>query len=349
MRRHLAAIVSGLLLVCGVAHAAEGGAWSDKLKLGGDFRYRLETISDDSKTDADGDTYTQMRHRIRTRLYLDAAVSDALSFRLSLATGGTTDPVSTNQTLDGDFANKGVAIDMAYADVHPASLKGLSILLGKMKTPFVAPGKSELLWDGDLTPEGLALRFSSPVGSAKLFANAGYLWVDEIKDDSDVMLMGGQAGLSAKLGTLDLTAGLGYFTYTEVELYNIMQVMAQIGTKLGTMPASLFVDFASNGEADDDNTGMVFGMGLGKKKAPGSWDLMAYYQSLEANAVNPAFCGSDFGGGGTDASGVVVSAGLQVMKDADLGLTYFLNKRGIGEGGAETDYGRMQLDFAFKF
>ncbi len=80
MKRVLACALLGLLVASGVARAGEGGSWSDKVKLSGDFRYRLETISDDSKTNAEGDTYTQVRHRIRARLYLDAAVSHSLSF-----------------------------------------------------------------------------------------------------------------------------------------------------------------------------------------------------------------------------------------------------------------------------
>lgn len=349
MRRYLACAVVGLLVAAGVARAGEGGSWSDKVKLSGDFRYRLETISDDSTVNAEGDTYTRMRHRIRARLYLDATVSDALSFGFSAATGGTSDPVSTNETLDGGFTNKALAIDLAYADVHPAGVKGLNLLLGKIKTPFVVPGKSGLIWDGDLTPEGVALKFAAPMGGAKAFASAGYLWVDEVGADSDIMLMGGQGGVTAKLGGAEVTGGLGYYTYTEIELFNILEVMAEVGMELGGMPASVFADYVTNGEADEENTGMMFGFGLGKKKDPGSWDLKYYYQELKVNAVNPAFCGSDFGGGGTDANGHVISAGLRVMKDADLGLTYFLNKRGIAEGGAETDYGRMQLDFACKF
>jgi hypothetical protein len=349
MRTYLACAVVGILVVAGMARAGEEGSWSDKLKLSGDFRYRLETIADDSKLNDEGDTYTRMRHRIRTRLYLDAMVSDAVSFGFSLATGDATDPVSTNQTLDGGFTKKAILLDLAYADLHPATLKGVNLVLGKMKNPFVAPAKSELIWDGDLTPEGLALKFGSPMGAAKLFANAGYLWVDEVGADSDVMLIGGQGGVAAKLGAMDLTVGAGYFTYTEIEMYNMLEVMAEVGMKLGEMPATIFADYVSNGEAEDDNTGMLFGFGLGKKKNPGSWDLKYFYQELQANAVNGDLCGSDFGGGGTDANGHVISAGLRVMKDADLGLTYFLNKTGIAEGGDETDYGRMQLDFAFKF
>ncbi len=350
MKRVLACALLGLLVASGVARAGEGGSWSDKVKLSGDFRYRLETISDDSKTNAEGDTYTQVRHRIRARLYLDAAVSHSLSFGFGAATGGA-DPISTNETLDGGFTNKPLSIDLAYADVHPASLKRLNLILGKMKNPFLTPGKSELIWDGDLTPEGIAARFTATAGAAKAFANAGYLWVNEVLADSDTMLVGVQGGVSTRLGKVDLSAGGGYFTYTEIDEYDLHELFAEMGMKLGNMPVSLFADYVSNSKSDKDNTGIMTGFGIGKKKDPGSWDLKVYYQELQKKAVKGEFCGSDFGGGKTNANGFVLSGGLRIMKDADLGFTYFANKKYISENDNkdEADYGRMQVDFGFKF
>ena len=48
-------------------------------------------------------------------------------------------------------------IDLAYFDWHPERVEGLNVIGGKMENPFYAPGKTELLWDGDLRPEGVAL------------------------------------------------------------------------------------------------------------------------------------------------------------------------------------------------
>jgi hypothetical protein len=56
---------------------------------------------------------------------------------------------------------------------------------------------------------------------------------------------------------------------------------------------------------------------------------------------------SDRWGGGTDGKGHKVYAKYQIMKNLQLGGTYFKDDKGIAKGG--TDYDRMQLDLVAAF
>ena len=58
--------------------------------------------------------------------------------------------------------------------------------------------------------------------------------------------------------------------------------------------------------------------------------------------------GSDFGGGGTDATGHIIKAKYAVSKNIFLGGTYFMNRINPFSLPVE-DYDRLQLDVEFKF
>jgi len=359
-------IIAGILGgVCLLANSTSA-AWTDHVKVSGDLRYRHEYID---KQDSDSRT----RHRIRGRLSITGEVNDWIDLHVRLASGSS-DPVSTNQTLNDGFSSKSLYLDKAYFDVHPTD--HFHFLGGKMGNPFFKPMKSELIWDGDLTPEGLALTTSFGSGPVSFFINAGGFWVEERKADDDSMLFGGQLGARFKLGENGkLVAGGSVFSYTEAEGwapyvdagdsfgnstttkddgdliyatdFTEVEGFVEFSTKFGNVPFYLFGDYVVNTDADEDDTGYLAGFQIGKAKAQWSWQLQYNYRSLEADAVVGAFTNSDFGGGGTNADGHMISAGLAVAKNWSIGVTYLMNT--IDPDGAELDYNRAQLDLKFKF
>jgi len=123
--------------------------WSDRIRLDGDFRYRYERIDPEFSD-------TRTRSRIRARANIKADVADNVEIGFGLATGGE-DPVSTNQTLGGGGTSKGVVLNLAYVDWE--ATEGLHLIAGKFKNPLTRVGGQPLTWDGDWTPEGLALKF----------------------------------------------------------------------------------------------------------------------------------------------------------------------------------------------
>ena len=111
------AIVAGAVMAAGIAGMgmaqtsaplistpAVVKSWADAITMKGDLRYRFETITDDSKLNADKEAYTRYRNRIRARLGAEAKCNDNLKAAIGLTTdegAAAGDPISGNQTLTG--------------------------------------------------------------------------------------------------------------------------------------------------------------------------------------------------------------------------------------------------------
>ncbi|MCX5896127.1 MAG: putative porin, partial [Proteobacteria bacterium] len=154
--------------------------WVRKTKLTGDFRlrYQWENRQVDSTSNSD---YDRNRGRFRVRLGIETEVAKDLKFLFGLASGSN-DPRSTNQTFSNTSDKKQINIDYAYVDYAP--YKWLKVQGGKMKNPIYKI--SELMWDEDINPEGVAGEFTWNINeSLDLFLNAGVFVVDEYAKDSN--------------------------------------------------------------------------------------------------------------------------------------------------------------------
>jgi hypothetical protein len=286
---------------------------------------------------------------------------------VQLATGGgSNDPRSTNQTLGDGLDRKDVAIDLAY--LNWKATDALNIQLGKMPQPWVRVGS--YFWDGDITPEGGSIGYSS----GPFFASAFGYWLAERSSASESTLAGGQLGFKSDFGATKLTGAIGYYDVgaiqgalttaspffegpqgNTVDLggrlvndFNMMEALLQAEMKVGTLPLTLFADYIQNQDADELDTGMSFGATLGKASNPGTWEFGYVYQSMEKDAQFGQFLDSDFGGGVTDTDGSVFKIGFAPAKNWVLNGTYFLNKRNV-DVGTEIDYDRYQIDLNYKF
>lgn len=134
--------------------------WLKGLKAKGDIRMRYEPASNSRATSADVN-----RFRFRLRWGLEKEFNDEFRAGFRLASGGTTDPTSTNQSFDSAFANKTITIDQAYAIYNPqwaliGPISDVEIGVGKVANPL-SDIHSWLTWDGDVTPEGLYQKVTS--------------------------------------------------------------------------------------------------------------------------------------------------------------------------------------------
>jgi hypothetical protein len=359
-----AALSSALLLLASAAPAADTDSWVDRIAFKGDVRLRYEMIDLDQAENVN-------RMRFRTRFGFSAKVSDDVKFVLRLATGGG-DPVSTNQTFDDGFSKKDIGVDQAYIDWRINDK--LNFFGGKMKNPLFRAGGVPLVWDGDLNPEGLALAYKSGV----FFGTVGGFSAEERSTGDDSLLYVAQAGATFPVGdAASLTAGAGYFAYTNtignlpfyngrakgntVELvgttqpvgtyvyeYKNTEVFAQLDTRFGDWPFKIFAHATQNNEVSTGDTAYAFGVTLGAAKGEGDMEFSWIYQDLEADSVIGTFSDSDFGGGGTNASGHILNARYAVSKKIALGGTLFVNEVNQASGPA-LDYNRVQLDIEFKF
>ena len=333
-------------------------AVAPNVRLSGDLRYRHESINEE-------DVAERHRHRIRARFGVTADVAENVRVGLQLASG-TDDPISANQDLDTGFNRKRIGIDRAFFTWE--ATEQLAFTGGKMANPFFRPGAHHLIYDSDLNPEGLALRYSR----GSWFANYAGLWVEERSAADDSIMLGGQVGYRHALdGGMRITAGIGYYDYLETQGqtpfwdgeavgnrvdaagnylndFNIAQLFGELNFKAGELPLTVFADYAVNTEVDEVDTGFALGGSVGEVTGPRTWRIGYAYQDLEADAVIGTFTDSDWAGGGTDGKGHVVEFNYGFRDRLVLGFRYFLNDRGE-DAGNEHDFNRFMADVQFTY
>lgn len=223
-------------------------SWVENIKFYGDFRYRYEYIDWDTSA---GKNVDRDRNRIRARIGMKARVNDEFAFDLRVATGSS-DPVSTNQTLgaedEKEFGSREIWLDRAYVTYTPASIEGLTVLAGKFGTPFYRAGGNQLIWDDDLNPEGVAVQYTRKLSdNTSAFGNFGYMIVEENKNgDYGLELYGIQGGLEHVFDDSTLTYGAGYFEYANTQGHAVLGNGAEGNTTM-SVPTGNFVFDPSTG------------------------------------------------------------------------------------------------------
>ncbi|HLP76158.1 MAG TPA: putative porin, partial [Candidatus Paceibacterota bacterium] len=172
--------------------SASGSKWKisapiKNVELFGDVRLRFE---DRGAEDQFGGRLDLQRMRYAVRLGLRGQAYDDFYYGLRLDTSAN--PRSSWVTLgsstggtpyQGPFGKStgGIGVGQVYLGWKPTSW--LEITAGKMAQPLYT---TSMIWDGDVTPEGLAEHFTWTVGEADLFANFGqFLYQDTNPTKSD--------------------------------------------------------------------------------------------------------------------------------------------------------------------
>lgn len=354
-------------------------AWIENMKFYGDFRYRHEHI--DAEQNGGGNAQGRDRHRVRARVGLTARINDEWTFDFRLATGSSDSANSTNETLGDAFSSDDIWLDRAYLAFTPGSMNGWTFLFGKMANPFVTVGDSQLIWDGDVTPEGIAFTYDKALNErTDLFVVGGGMWVREEGGDADSSLWGIQGGLKHAFESGDkLTWGASYYKYGNVkdeELfdgaagnsfytigvppddvdyylydYELVELFGQYDTTLAEMPLAVYGDYVVNTASGvNEDTGWLVGTRLGKAKKPGTWDAGYEYRDSEKDSVVGVLTDSDFVDGGAEGKGHKFSFNYALATNVKLGFTYFLVDRDAGgDDRRDDDYQRMQFDIGVKF
>lgn len=344
-----------------LAAGAFAGDWTETMKLSGDFRYRHEQFDVEGKQ-------LRNRQRLRARLDLIATPEENLLFGIRLTSGGD-DPVSSNQTMGDGFTSKSIVLDRAYF-TWTESNSNLRVSGGKMGNPFYLPAKSELIWDSDVSLEGVAVKHVHDAGDTKIFVHGGGLWVEERKSTDNAGLFGGQAGIEHSFDGAKVVVGAGYLDYTDLmgPLYDddffgntndgdeddprfmsdfaLVEFFAVLGFEAGDLPVTVFTDVVTNQDADEHERAYMYGVKLGKTKKPGSWELKYNYREVQADAVMGALTDSDFRGGGTDAKGHEFGFGYQLSSKAKFATSFFVNEVELDN---PYDFKRLMVDLKFKF
>ncbi len=192
-------------------HKKNAPKWIEQLAVSGDFRLRADYISPEENLNQ-ADT---LRYRMRLRLGVDTEFNDWASLGLRFVSGDA-DPVSANQTFTDTFRKKPISIDMVYVNLQLPHSDAMRVLGGKMPIPIWQPRfASPMVYDPDVTPEGLAEQFHLKFGDNQqyqLFANFGQFAVKEFSADAnDTYLFDFEGGAQAQGRHVGATIAGGYY------------------------------------------------------------------------------------------------------------------------------------------
>jgi hypothetical protein len=353
-------------------------AWVQNIKLKGDLRLRFQTKHDKTTGDVTKDTNIG---RIRMRLGLEAKINEKLKAGIGIATGSG-DPRSTNISFGGYNSKKTLVLDYGYAKYSPFSW--LNLVGGKMLLGDTLWEPTDLIWDGDITPEGAILQFNKKLGSkAGLFLNTGALIVDtDTSSDHDTpmayiiqpgatyklndsMSLKGAVSLqsfsnvknhtsssySGASNTGNTTAGSSSYTYN----YQMINPALEISIKepfkaigLNVESLKLLGEYVNNLDVSDGASGFSCGFKLGNSKVEkwGDWQVKYIYAMLGRDAVLDVLPDSDRYSGKTGVRSHEVELQYGLGKNTFLGVDVYRSWRTFGAKAPET---LVQIDWNMKF
>jgi hypothetical protein len=337
-------------------------AWATKTQFKGDVRVRQETINIDGQTNSQD----KDRQRIRARLGAYTEINPQVSTGIRIATGGSSDARSTNQDLDGYFVKKDLWLDLGFIDYAPTAVKNLHVIGGKMNQPWVSMG--DVIWDGDINPEGLAATYSYPLGGkTELFGSAGYYTLKDNIDGEgtqfrhDLSMTAGQLGARfSPTDNLKVTLGGSVYAFDNdkdsaalrvngntTNEFRLYEGFGQIDVSGLAVPLALYGQYIVNNDStDDQDTAWLAGV---KTKVFG-FGLDYNYRDTQRNAVVGAFTDSDFANGTTGSRGHKFKVGYEIDKNFSVGATYFLTKADYAVASQrDADANTLQLDVEAKF
>ncbi len=299
-----------------------------ELETSFDFRVRYEYTNDESQSEK------RRRNRVRARLSAEYFANERLRIKVRLATAEA-NTTGANQTLGHGFSLSDAGMDQLFIDY--ALTDNSSFFLGKMSNPFFKPNKSQLVFDGDYNPEGVAMSFNKD----NYFGNIGLIKFDEGSSKA-VNMSGFQIGKNTKISSqTSYKIALAQYNFDNIKgrpatditwngqifgnpvdtnnnylnNYNVTNLSAEIKTKLGV-----------------DSIPTIF------------WRVTYLYKDAEKNAVFGALVDSDFGGGGVDHKGHQLNVGYNLSKKLSIEFTWFDNKKKM-----DIDYRKAFVDLKYKF
>jgi hypothetical protein len=300
------------------------------LNLYGDFRGRYEYFS------SENDAYvTRNRFRYRLRAGLTYTMFDQFEagFRLSSSEASGSfggDPISGNTTFSDNGSKKFLYLDQAYGRWYALKTPEwtTALTIGKMDNPFVF---SDLVFDGDYTPEGASVQFGHTFNDQHTVRfNGGAFVLDELSAAaSDPYLFGAQVRWDAKWSPkVASSAGVAGLALQNPEYlpngnvpnvnrgntrnaagapqYNFNPIVTDLALTYtvdrvplypGAFPIKVGGDYMVNPATPSsvDNYGYSAGITFGKAGKKGTWEVGYTYKWLGSDAWWEELVDSDFG------------------------------------------------------
>ena len=360
--------------------SANQSSWINNLKPSGDFRFRFQ---DDHPL---GYGTNRDRVRIRLRGRIEPKISEDIRVGVGIGTGFNNNNLdnltdkdiarSTNQTLGDGFSKKSISLELGYAEYTPATWFGL--VVGKFKNPIWEP--ADLIWDTDINPEGLALKFKGkPSSEFEIFGTTDVFSLEERGDEPDIIMYVAQAGFNHKV--TDKTSyklGVSYYGFSDIKgrrldgstasnsinnktdgklLYNYNNIIGAFdlrskrpfNTRLPLL--SFFVEYVINANKNvpsNSKNGYMIGTVLGSEKLEKlcDWQIKYNYALLEKDSILDILPDSDRYGGKTNMKAQELALSYALGSNNWLGIDFYYGEQ---LRGAKLPATVIQLDWNLIF
>jgi hypothetical protein len=282
--------------------ASQTDAGEPRFSVSGSLRIRYEhTTAESGVPERDkGTVRAQLAAIYRPAPHVEAVAR--------ATTGDPSNPRAAGAPFD-DFAHKlEISLDQAYLRVRN---HGVSVAAGKIPTPFVT---TELVWDGDVNPEGVTGEVALPRTGRISTSLTGLLFViDERQAAPDSRMVGTQVTSQAQLSDATaLTMAAGYSDYQLVTLsssdvrsnrltadgqrylsdFNLLTLLARVsyGGQESRWPVSFTTEYVRNtGAATPGQQGLSLEMAAGRIHVSGANRVRYGYMAADQDAVLAAF------------------------------------------------------------
>ncbi len=270
------------------------------LDIGGDMRVRQEWNVIEGRE--------RSRSSVRARLRSTYKIDDHFAVGTQIATGDPDDPNSTDVTLGNFVDDFRVSLDQAWVRYTNG---GLTAYAGKFPQQFQ---RTDMLWDGDVSPQGVAVAYGANIGKARADARGLWFVIDEASIARDSDMIGGQLAVSAPLAS-DIRGGLtgSYYHYrlgsvagadagdfrgnliSGGRYVSDFRLIEGIGTLNWAglsprWPLSFTADYVHNtGAAVAGDTAFNLEFAAGRAARPGDWRVAYNYSEVEVDSVLAAF------------------------------------------------------------
>ena len=282
--------------------------------------------------------------------------------------------------MNNYFVKKDLWLDRAYINWHPENVPGLKMFGGRMAQPWTKVAESEVIWDGDINPEGIAAQYSRKFGDTNVFGSGGAFTVkDNVTGygpefNNDLRMYYAQLGANLFPGEdFKLTVGASVFHYYKDE-FGVPSTSAKCRTRphaerqqLDRSSSSTKASASSTFSAcrcrcrctgsmcrtrtqtvPDDNEDTAYMLGFLTR----FWEIGVNYsyRDVERNAVVGAFTDSDFASGFTASKGSKLQLSYNITKNFQFLTTYFYTESDASnpaKPGAQTN--TFQVDLVATF
>jgi hypothetical protein len=245
--------------------------------------------------------------------------------------------------MNNYFTKKDIWLDRAYINWHPENVPGLKMIGGRMAQPWTKVAETEMIWDNDVNPEGVAAQYNRKFGDTNVFGSGGAFTVKDNATgfgpefNNDLRLYYAQLGanlfpgedfkltcrreriplLQGRSGRTDASPQRRHRSHAERQQLDAVPAVRRLRPARRSRPAVAAVAVRSiRAEPERERSGRRRGPRLPLGLITRFWEIGVNYsyRDVERNAVVGAFTDSDF------ASGFTASRGSKLQ------LTYNITK-----------------------